>query len=48
MDIMQVVELGLMSMISHLRVLRSWIAAQCPVETMFKKWSCSEVSGAVR
>ena len=47
MVIMQVVE-GLMNMTSHLRVLRSWIAAQCPVETMFKKWSCSEVSGAVR
>ena len=34
--------------ISHLSVFKSCMAAQCPLEIMFMKCSCSEVAGAVR
>ena len=46
--VMEVVVLILNQGISHLSVFKSCMAAQCPVEIMFMKCSCSEVAGAVR
>ena len=46
--VMEVVVLILNQGISHLSVFKSCMAAQCPLEIMFMKCSCSEVAGAVR
>lgn len=46
--VMEVVVVIVNQGISHLSVFKSCMAAQCPVEIMFMKCSCSEVAGAVR
>ena len=46
--VMEVVVVIVNQGISHLSVFKSCMAAQCPLEIMFMKCSCSEVAGAVR